>query len=100
LQVIATHGDTHLGGEDFDQRVMEYFIKLIKKKYKVDISGDARALQKLRREAERAKRALSSQHQVGGSTRMMSQIEESHSDEFDTLMSHSDELVTLMSQSL
>lgn len=53
-------------GEDFDQRVMEYFIKLIKKKYKADISKDARALQKLRREAERAKRALSSQHQVGG----------------------------------
>lgn len=52
-------------GEDFDQRVMEYFIKLIKKKYKKDITGDARALQKLRREAERAKRALSSQHQVG-----------------------------------
>jgi hypothetical protein len=44
---------------------MEYFIKLIKKKYKTDISKDARAKQKLRREAERAKRALSSQHQVG-----------------------------------
>ena len=43
---------------------MDYFIKLIKKKYKVDISKDNRALQKLRREAERAKRALSSQHQV------------------------------------
>jgi heat shock protein 5 len=64
FEVIATHGDTHLGGEDFDQRVMEYFIKLIKKKYDKDITGDARALQKLRREAERAKRALSSQHQV------------------------------------
>jgi molecular chaperone DnaK (HSP70) len=51
-------------GEDFDQRVMEYFMKLIKKKYKVDISKDSRAKQKLRREAERAKRALSSQHQV------------------------------------
>lgn len=44
---------------------MEYFMKLIKKKYKVDISKDSRAKQKLRREAERAKRALSSQHQVG-----------------------------------
>ena len=63
-QVISTSGDTHLGGEDFDHRVMDYFIKLIKKKYKVDISKDNRALQKLRREAERAKRALSSQHQV------------------------------------
>ncbi|KAG2494134.1 hypothetical protein HYH03_007772 [Edaphochlamys debaryana] len=64
FEVISTNGDTHLGGEDFDQRVMDYFIKLIKKKYGKDISGDARALQKLRREAERAKRALSSQHQV------------------------------------
>jgi heat shock protein 5 len=43
---------------------MDYFIKLIKKKYKVDIRDDSRALQKLRREAERAKRALSSAHQV------------------------------------
>ncbi|KAG5024374.1 hypothetical protein JHK86_020288 [Glycine max] len=51
-------------GEDFDQRIMEYFIKLINKKHKKDISKDSRALSKLRREAERAKRALSSQHQV------------------------------------
>lgn len=64
FEVVSTSGDTHLGGEDFDQRVMEYFIKLIKKKYKTDISSDARALAKLRREAERAKRALSNQHQV------------------------------------
>ncbi|KAJ0716574.1 putative Heat shock protein 70 family [Helianthus annuus] len=64
FEVLATHGDTHLGGEDFDQRIMEYFIKLINKKYGKDISNDNRALGKLRREAERAKRALSSQHQV------------------------------------
>ncbi|KAL2643275.1 hypothetical protein R1flu_010862 [Riccia fluitans] len=64
FEVLATNGDTHLGGEDFDQRIMEYFIKLIKKKYNKDISKDNRALGKLRREAERAKRALSSQHQV------------------------------------
>ena len=69
VQVISTSGDTHLGGEDFDHRVMDYFIKLIKKKYKTDISKDSRALQKLRREAERAKRALSSQHQVGAACR-------------------------------
>ncbi|AQL06836.1 Heat shock 70 kDa protein 14 [Zea mays] len=60
FEVLATNGDTHLGGEDFDQRIMEYFIKLIKKKY----SKDNRALGKLRREAKRAKRALSNQHQV------------------------------------
>ena len=64
FEVVSTNGDTHLGGEDFDQNVMQYFIKLIKKKYGKDVSKDARALQKLRREAERAKRALSSQHQV------------------------------------
>ncbi|GAQ88297.1 Molecular chaperones HSP70/HSC70 [Klebsormidium nitens] len=64
FEVVSTNGDTHLGGEDFDQRIMEYFIKLIKKKYNKDISKDNRALGKLRREAERAKRALSNQHQV------------------------------------
>ncbi|XP_020398764.1 luminal-binding protein 3-like [Zea mays] len=64
FEVLATNGDTHLGGEDFDQRIMEYFIKLIKKKYNKDINKDNRALGKLRREAERAKRALSNQHQV------------------------------------
>eukprot|EP01029_Cantina_marsupialis_P009997 TRINITY_DN2294_c0_g2_i1.p1 TRINITY_DN2294_c0_g2~~TRINITY_DN2294_c0_g2_i1.p1 ORF type:complete len:661 (+),score=263.40 TRINITY_DN2294_c0_g2_i1:41-2023(+) len=64
FEVLATNGDTHLGGEDFDQRVMKYFIKVFKKKHGMDMSGDKRAVQKLRREVERAKRALSSQHQV------------------------------------
>merc|ERR1712160_60703 len=64
FEVLATNGDTHLGGEDFDQRVMQYFIKMIKKKNDVDISGNNRALQKLRKEVERVKRALSSQHQA------------------------------------
>ncbi|GMN43899.1 hypothetical protein TIFTF001_013102 [Ficus carica] len=64
FEVLATSGDTHLGGEDFDHRVMDHFIKLIKRKYNKDISKDNRALGKLRKECERAKRALSSQHQV------------------------------------
>ncbi|KAJ9131416.1 hypothetical protein P3X46_035077 [Hevea brasiliensis] len=64
FEVLSTSGDTHLGGEDFDRRVMEYFIKLIKKKYNKDISKDKRAIGKLRRECERAKRALSNQHQI------------------------------------
>jgi len=64
FEVLATNGDTHLGGEDFDQRVMEYFIKLYKKKTGKDIRKDHRAVQKLRREVEKAKRALSVQHQV------------------------------------
>uniref|UniRef100_A0A0E0HDG3 Uncharacterized protein n=1 Tax=Oryza nivara TaxID=4536 RepID=A0A0E0HDG3_ORYNI len=63
-EVLATNGDTHLGGEDFDQRVMEHFVELVRRKHGRDIAGDARALGKLRRECERAKRALSSQHQV------------------------------------
>ncbi|GMI08666.1 hypothetical protein TrLO_g12656 [Triparma laevis f. longispina] len=64
FEVLATNGDTHLGGEDFDQRVMQYFIKMMKKKSNVDITKDKRALQKLRKEVERVKRALSSQHQA------------------------------------
>ncbi|CDP15491.1 unnamed protein product [Coffea canephora] len=64
FEVLATSGDTHLGGEDFDYRIMDYFVKLIKKKYNKDISNDKKALGKLRKECERAKRALSSQHQV------------------------------------
>jgi len=63
FEVLATNGDTHLGGEDFDQRVMKYFIKIFKKKYKKDMSKDKKALQKLRREVERVKRVLSSQPQ-------------------------------------
>ncbi|CAD5121259.1 DgyrCDS9790 [Dimorphilus gyrociliatus] len=64
FEVVATNGDTHLGGEDFDQRVIEHFIKLYKKKKGKDIRKSNRAVQKLRREVEKAKRALSSQHQA------------------------------------
>jgi len=64
FEVLATNGDTHLGGEDFDQRVMQFFIKMMKKKSNTDISGDKRALQKLRKEVERVKRALSTQQQA------------------------------------
>ncbi|KAI3976393.1 hypothetical protein MKX01_038692 [Papaver californicum] len=64
FEVLSTNGDTHLGGEDFDHRVMDHFIKLIKKKHGKDISNDNRALGKLRRECERAKRAFSNQPQV------------------------------------
>merc|ERR1712198_196122 len=64
FEVVATNGDTHLGGEDFDQRLIDHFVKLYKKKKSVDIRKDKRALQKLRREVEKAKRALSASHQV------------------------------------
>ncbi|CAN1238645.1 Luminal-binding protein [Linum grandiflorum] len=61
FQVLATGGDTHLGGGDFDRRVMKYFIDLIKRKYRKDITANSRALGKLRKQCESAKRALSSQ---------------------------------------
>eukprot|EP00980_Cylindrotheca_fusiformis_P007627 scaffold1599_cov115-Cylindrotheca_fusiformis.AAC.12 len=64
FEVLASHGDTHLGGEDFDQRVMQYFIKKVQKTEGIDISKDNRALQKLRKEVERVKRALSTQPQA------------------------------------
>merc|ERR1711915_268621 len=64
FEVVATNGDTHLGGEDFDQRVMDHFIKLYKKKTGKYVRKDHRAVQKLRREVEKAKRALSAAHQV------------------------------------
>jgi heat shock protein 5 len=60
FEVVATSGDTHLGGEDFDQRVMEHFIKIHKKQSGDDLHKDKKALQKLRKEVEKAKRALSS----------------------------------------
>ena len=64
FEVVSTNGDTHLGGEDFDQRVMDHFLKVIKKKTGKDIRNDVRAVQKLRREVEKAKRALSTAHQT------------------------------------
>merc|ERR1719397_2257034 len=64
FEVLATNGDTHLGGQDFDQRVISFLMKTFKKKHKVDITNNLRALAKLRREVEKAKRSLSSQHQV------------------------------------
>ena len=64
FEVVATAGDTHLGGEDFDQRLTEHFVKVFKKKHNVDIKSDVRALQKLKSEVEKAKRDLSSVLQV------------------------------------
>ena len=64
FQVLATNGDTHLGGEDFDQCVMMHFVDQIKAKDNIDISTNKRALQVLRKEVERAKRALSTQYKA------------------------------------
>ncbi|KAK3303543.1 glucose-regulated protein [Chaetomium strumarium] len=61
FEVLATAGDTHLGGEDFDQRIINHFAKTFNKKHGVDVTTDAKAMGKLKREAEKAKRTLSSQ---------------------------------------
>ncbi|KAH9366026.1 hypothetical protein HPB48_022958 [Haemaphysalis longicornis] len=60
FDVLATAGDTHLGGEDFDSRLVEYFLDEIKRKFKTDITKKPRAVRRLRTAAERAKRILSS----------------------------------------
>merc|ERR1711962_1169772 len=59
FEVKATRGDTHLGGEDFDQAMVHHFIQEFKRKNKKDISGNKRALRRLRTACERAKRTLS-----------------------------------------
>ncbi|BET02630.1 Heat shock protein [Nesidiocoris tenuis] len=60
FEVKATAGDTHLGGEDFDNRLVNHLAEEFKRKYRKDIKGNARALRRLRTAAERAKRTLSS----------------------------------------
>eukprot|EP01103_Thecamoeba_quadrilineata_P000989 TRINITY_DN10878_c0_g1_i1.p1 TRINITY_DN10878_c0_g1~~TRINITY_DN10878_c0_g1_i1.p1 ORF type:complete len:662 (-),score=168.60 TRINITY_DN10878_c0_g1_i1:144-1865(-) len=64
FEVISTNGDTHLGGEDFDNRVMQHFLQQWKKKTGTDASKDKRSVGKLKREVERAKRTLSTVHQA------------------------------------
>jgi heat shock protein 1/8 len=64
FEVKATAGDTHLGGEDFDNRLVSYFVKEFKKQTKLDISDNARAMTRLRTACERAKRSLSSTTQT------------------------------------
>ncbi|KAI8077448.1 heat shock 70 kDa protein [Thamnidium elegans] len=65
FEVLATAGDTHLGGEDFDARVIDHFVKVWKKKNDgEDITKDLKSMSKLKREVENAKRALSSQMSV------------------------------------
>jgi heat shock protein 5 len=64
FEVLSTNGDTHLGGEDFDQRVIQYILKQFRKNTGLDASGNKKSIQKLRREVERAKKLLSSQTQA------------------------------------
>jgi len=64
FEVKATAGDTHLGGEDFDNRLVNHFVQEFKRKHKKDITGNKRALRRLRTSCERAKRTLSSTAQT------------------------------------
>ena len=64
FEVKATAGDTHLGGEDFDNRMVDYFLQEFKRKFKKDIRENQRALRRLRTACERAKRTLSSSTQA------------------------------------
>ena len=64
FEVKATAGDTHLGGEDFDNRLVNFFVQEFKRKFKKDLTTNARALRRLRTAAERAKRTLSSSAQT------------------------------------
>ncbi|KAF7165653.1 hypothetical protein CNMCM5623_009792 [Aspergillus felis] len=64
FEVKATAGDTHLGGEDFDNRLVNHFVNEFKRKHKKDLTTNARALRRLRTACERAKRTLSSAAQT------------------------------------
>ncbi|XP_076437356.1 heat shock 70 kDa protein cognate 4 isoform X2 [Babylonia areolata] len=64
FEVKATAGDTHLGGEDFDNRMVNHFIQEFKRKHKKDMTGNKRAVRRLRTACERAKRTLSSSTQA------------------------------------
>ena len=64
FEVKSTAGDTHLGGEDFDNRMVNHFIQEFKRKFKKDISDNKRAVRRLRTACERAKRTLSSSTQA------------------------------------
>merc|ERR1712054_23971 len=64
FEVKATNGHTHLGGEDFDEKIVDFCMNDFKKKSGLDISKNARALRRLRTQCEKAKRILSSAHQA------------------------------------
>jgi L1 cell adhesion molecule like protein len=64
FEVKSTAGDTHLGGEDFDNRMVDHFVQEFKRKHKKDLTGNKRALRRLRTACERAKRTLSASAQA------------------------------------
>lgn len=64
IEVKSTNGDTHLGGDDIDMRILDYLVKEFKKEQGIDLLGDKMALQRLREAAEKAKKELSSLHET------------------------------------
>ena len=64
FEVLSTNGDTFLGGEDFDHRIISYLVEEFKKDQNIDIKGDALAMQRLKDAAEKAKIELSSSSQT------------------------------------
>ncbi len=64
IEVLATAGDNHLGGDDFDARLADYIVSDFKKREKVDLNKDASAMQRVREEAERAKKSLTNSSTV------------------------------------
>lgn len=64
FEVKSTNGDTHLGGEDFDNRIVNHFVDQFKKEYGIDLTKDNSAMQRLKDEAEKAKKELSSTSEV------------------------------------
>ncbi len=60
IEVLSTNGDTHLGGDDFDQKIIDYMVSEFKKSDGVDLSGDKMAMQRFKEAAEKAKKELSS----------------------------------------
>lgn len=81
FEVLATAGETHLGGEDFDNRVIDYLVKNYNKKTGTDVSKNQHAMSKLKKAAELAKRTLS----VQGSTKIEIESFENGNDFSDTL---------------
>lgn len=59
IEVLATNGDNHLGGDDFDERLVDFFAEIIKREYKVDVKKDLSALQRIKEASEQAKKELS-----------------------------------------
>ena len=65
IEVLATAGDNHLGGDDFDARITEYLVSEFQRTERVDLRKDATAMQRVREEAEKAKKVLSSSSTTG-----------------------------------